>query len=134
MKKALVFAVGFGLLGMATSSHARCVQDQYGNQYNFTVDTAHKYLYGTVTSVQGCEADTWTLIGSYTNGPLVVELTGANPHGDFDAEGCIAQFKLKGNYPNFAWYYADGYGAQESQFVECGAPVRRDPKSGGVRR
>lgn len=134
MNKALVLVFGLGLLAAAASSEAVCVQDQFGNQYNFTVDAAHKYVYGTVTAVQGCEAETWTLIGSYTTSPLVTELTAANPLGDFDGNGCISEYKLKGNYPNFAWYYFDGYGAQESAFVACGAPVHRDGKSGGARR
>lgn len=134
MNKALVLVLGLGMLAGAASAQAVCLQDQFGNQYNFTIDASHKYVYGTVTAVQGCESQTWVLIGSYTSGPLVVELTAANPLGDFDGGGCISEYKLKGNYPNFAWYYADGYGAQESTFVACGAAVLHEGTSGGARR
>jgi hypothetical protein len=128
MKKLLVL-LGLALLMPAVASAQYCLQDQYGNQYNFTVDSEHKYLYGSVTNVQGC-ASPWPLTGSYTTGPLVVELTAANPTPGV----CVSTYKLKGNYPNFAWYYEFGYGAQEATFVTCGSAPTAKAEEGGTRR
>lgn len=132
MKKVLVFAIGLALLMPAVASAQMCLQDQFGNQYNFTIDNAHKYVYGTVTNAQGCPGGLWPLTGSYTTGPLVLELTAANPLGA--DQGCISTYKLKGNYPNFAWYYDFGYGAQESSYVPCGAEATANPEEGGARK
>jgi hypothetical protein len=33
--------------------------------------------------------------------------------------GPLQMFKLKGRFPNFAWYDPSGYGAQQSRFVAC---------------
>lgn len=108
-----------------------CVQDQYGNQYNFWIDTAHNYLYGTAT-IQGCSATVWDLTGSYYAGfgpPF--ELTMANPLGTGDPV-CVSTAKLKGAYPNGEWYYTTGYGAQPFAFVTCGTAPAADasPKAG----
>jgi hypothetical protein len=108
-----------------------CVQDQYGNQYNFTIDRTHAYLYGTATNAQGCDAAPWPLIGSYVDSPagLVVELTASRP---LDSLPCVATYKLKGIWPKFPWYYESGYGAQEATFVSCGTRVTADPTAGGT--
>src|SRR5439155_13951780 len=83
-----------------------CVVDQYGNRYSFTIDSVHTYVYGTMTSAQGCQAPTWPLLGSYVqkNG-IQLELTVANPAGNGDPN-CIDAYKLKGTYPNSDWYYS----------------------------
>ena len=133
MKKVLVFAFGLAMLMPAVASAQNCLQDQYGNQYVFTVDSAHKYLYGQALMAQGCSAPTWTMLGSYTTGPVGIELTASNPLGNSDPF-CIQTFKLKGNYPNFAWYYDFGYGNQEATFATCLTTPTADPSSGGVRR
>ena len=43
-----------------------CVQDQYGNQYNYNLDPTHQYITGSAVSAQGCSGGTWPLLGSYT--------------------------------------------------------------------
>jgi hypothetical protein len=131
MRKVLVFAFALALFMPAVASAQLCRQDQFGNQYNFTIDQAHKFVFGTVTNAQGCPGGPWPLTGSYTTGPLVLELTAANPEG---AGGCVTIYKLKGNYPNFAWYYETGYGAQESAYVDCGAAPAAKPEEGGARK
>lgn len=137
MKK-VFFAVFLAVLGfalMAGSSEAMCIQDQYGNQYDFTVDSTHKYLYGVMYSAQGCNAAVWYLTGSYNaGGGPPYELTAANPLGDGDV--CVATYKIKGTYPGGAWYYTTGYGGQEFTFVNCGAPAAAsvDPSKGGTRK
>lgn len=133
MKQTSILAFGLVLVATAALAGDLCLQDQYGNQYDFVIDSEHRYVYGTMTSVQGCDAPVWPLLGSYVGGPLTVELTAANPLGDGDF-ACISEFKLKGQYPNFAWYYDTGYGAQESAWVSCGAAVPEDPAVGGARR
>ncbi len=105
---------------------ASCLQDQYGNQYNVVYDTTTDSITGTMTTAQGCPATTWPLIGSYRG--KVMEITAANP----DLSSCVNMYMLKGSYPNFAWFYANGYGAQESAYVACGAPASADGSSGGA--
>ncbi len=127
---------GVALLYAGTAG-AMCVQDQYGNQYNFVVDTINSYVYGSMISAQGCDAPTWYLTGSYYPdagpGPQY-ELTAANPLGDADSS-CIATYKIKGTYPNGAWYYTSGYGGQEFTFVSCGvAGADVGATTGGTRR
>jgi hypothetical protein len=129
MKKILVL-LGLALLMPAVASAQYCLQDQYGNQYNFTVDSEHKYLFGTVTSAQGCTIPVWPILGSYTTAPLVVEITAANPAGAGD--NCVLAFKLKGNYPNFAWYYEFGYGDQEGTWTTCLTSPAASPSAGGM--
>jgi hypothetical protein len=109
-----------------------CLQDQYGNQYSFTVDEQHQYIYGTASSNQGCPTTAWPLTGSYTLTPqgTLLELTVANADGVGSL--CVPTYKLKGLFPRFAWYYENGYGAQESAYVSCGSEASADPSSGGV--
>ena len=138
MRRVLVPLLGVILLALASgplSAQSMCLQDQYGNQHNFEFDFVHNYVYGTTTMAQGCDEPNWVLIGSWVKQPggAVVELTAANPLGDADI-GCISEFKLKGNYPNFAWYYAFGYGSQESTYVDCGVSPTADPGEGGALR
>src|SRR5262245_23631086 len=87
-----------------TLAGAFCVQDQYENQYNITVDASHGYLYGTVSNAQGCATD-WPVTGSYvpTTEGLAFELTAANPLGNMDT--CQPIYKLRGRYPAFSWFY-----------------------------
>jgi hypothetical protein len=108
-----------------------CLQDQYGNQYSFTVDAEHGYVFGTMTDGQGCGTISWPLTGSFaeTAEGLLLELTVANPDG---GAFCVPTFKLKGLFPRFAWYYATGYGAQESTYAPCGSDATADPSSGGL--
>ena len=108
-----------------------CLQDQYGNQYSFTVDPEHKYVFGDVTNNQGC-AEQWPLTGSYTETPggLLLELTAANPDGVFSS--CVDTYKLKGIFPNFEWYYDSGWGSQPATWVACGTRVTANPSSGGT--
>src|ERR1700682_6086695 len=66
---------------MTAVATAVCVQDQYGNQYTFTVDAAHGYITGHATNHQGCAGGTWPLLGSFeaTSGGTMVEFTFRNP-------------------------------------------------------
>jgi hypothetical protein len=118
MKK--VITAGLMVLAMSAGAQAMCVQDQYGGQYDFTIDSAHTYLYGSATMPAGlCGAPVWLLTGSFVNsGGTKYELTAANPLGESDPS-CIATFKIKGTYPNGAWYYTGGYGGQEFQLIDC---------------
>ena len=96
-----------------------CLVDQFGNSYQFTVDSVHHFVYGTATNAQGC-SPTWDLTGSYVRKKL--ELTAANPSGGSD--GCVNTYMLKGAYPNAEWYYAFGYGAQGFTYTFCNRPHR----------
>lgn len=111
---------------------ATCLQDQYGNQYQFT-QTDNEAVIGTATNAQGCGTAPWPLIGAYIhkNGGIQLELTASNPAPG----GCQPIYMLKGTYPNFGWYYDYGYGGQESVYVECGAqdPVTARPGQGALR-
>jgi hypothetical protein len=102
-----------------------CVQDQYGNQYNFKLDTAHQYITGSATNAQGCSGGTWPLLGSYayTEKGILVEFTLVNPS---ESSSCVDAYKLKGIWPDSAWYYESGYGAQEFTFVPCGTAVKAE--------
>jgi hypothetical protein len=87
-----------------------CIQDQYGDQYNYTVDKANMYVYGTATisPTFNCPGGPWPLTGSYVtsasgNG---FELTAANP--DPSSPTCVPIITLKGVWPNFDWYYVTG--------------------------
>jgi len=113
-----------------TSPTSFCLQDQYGNQYNFEVDSAHKYVYGYVIAAQECDAKVWYLTGSYVGKNL--ELTAANPLGDNDTK-CVPTFKIKGRFPNAAWYYVDGYGDQEFQWSPC-TQTKSNAELGGLIR
>jgi hypothetical protein len=117
---------------MVNIGQAKCVQDQVGNQYEFYVDPAHHYLYGEMRSAQGCDAPVWYLIGAWVPaGGTKYELTASNPLGDADTH-CVPVYKIKGLYPNGAWYYTEGYGDQEFQFVPCGSVVEGDSEAGGA--
>src|SRR5437762_5298532 len=104
---------------MVSAAATSCVQDQYGNQYNFTVDTAHGYITGSATNHQGCAGGTWPLLGSFeaVSGGTMVEFTLRNPS---PTSGCVPAYELKGLWPKSAWFYESGYGAQEFTFVRCG--------------
>jgi hypothetical protein len=107
-----------------------CVQDQYGNQYKFALDATHQYITGSATNAQGCSGSTWPLLGSYTytEKGILVEFTLVNPSSD---SGCVNAYKLKGIWPNSAWYYEGGYGAQEFTFVPCGTALAADAAKAG---
>ncbi len=104
---------------MSATAAPFCVQDQYGNQYTFTVDAAHGYITGHATNHQGCTGGTWPLLGSYevTAAGTMVEFTLRNPSA---TSSCVPDYKLKGIWPKSAWYYESGYGAQEFTFTACG--------------
>ena len=104
---------------MSVSATPFCVQDQYGNQYTFTVDTAHGYVTGHATNHQGCTGGTWPLLGSFVQTPqgTVVEFTLRNPS---PTSGCVPSYKLKGIWPKSAWFYESGFGGQEFTFTACG--------------
>ncbi len=109
---------------MVDAQSTACLQDQYGNQYNFTIDTVHNYLYGTATpSSTQCPSPPWALTGSYvqTGAGLALELTAAMPSG----ASCVPIYTLKGDFPNFDWYYDYGISTtpQQSKFVACGTAV-----------
>jgi hypothetical protein len=108
-----------------------CIEDQAGNQYNFTNDAFHHYLFGTMTSGQECDTDFFYITGSYGFGHY--EITGANPLGDQDSV-CITTFKIKGVFPHGAWYYTNGYGAQRFRWKRCGTSPSANPKEGGTLR
>jgi len=108
---------------------ALCIQDQYGNQYDFTVDVPSGYLYGVMVSGQACDAPIWYLTGSYVkSGGVQYELTPANPLGDADGS-CIATYKVKGTYPNGEWFYTGGPGGQAFTFQACIAADTADNAS-----
>lgn len=109
-----------------------CVQDQYGNQYNLVYDGATQSITGTVNMVQ-CPGSTWSMIGSYTKkgGVRTQEITAA---ADVTDAACVVMIKLKGAYPNFAWYYTTGYGAQESTYSSCSADAASAGQQGGALR
>jgi len=111
-----------------------CLQDQYGDQYSFTVDEQHGYVFGSamINSQFACGTTPWPLTGSYTQTEdgLLLELTVANPAGI--GQPCVSTFKLKGLFPRFAWYYDFGYGSQESAYVTCGSDATASSSSGGV--
>ena len=132
-RTALVLCFAFLLFGLSTAAAvAMCIQDQYGNQYDFTIDYTNNYLYGTVTMAQGCDATVWYVTGSYYGGGgPPYELTAANPLGDADLF-CVTTFKIKGIYPDGEWYYTTGYGAQPFTWLPCGAPAADTSGSGGA--
>ena len=122
--------VAVGLFFIASSAFAQaqsCLQDQYGNKYSFTVDPAHQYLYGSMTrySAEPCGAQVWPLTGSYitTEAGTGLELTVANPAASADTY-CVVQYKLKGKFPNFQWYYPNGpsTGDLPAVWKSCSAP------------
>jgi hypothetical protein len=113
------FHEDFKKMSTAASAAPSCVQDQYGNQYSFTVDAAHGYITGHATNHQGCAGGTWPLLGSFEQvaGGTMVEFTLRNPS---PASGCVPAYKLKGLWPKSAWYYESGFGGQEFTFTACG--------------
>jgi len=127
------------LLAHSDVPSAFCVFDQAGNQYSFSrdlTDPQGNYLLGTVTNNQGCASTTWYLLGSFVrSGGTKLELTAVNPLGDHDPN-CVPTYKLKGTYPNMAWYYTFGYGDQEFAFTSCatGQKPAGPVTSGGARR
>jgi len=113
--------------------YAECLQDQYGNKYNFTVVTSSQYLYGTVTTGQSCPGGTWPLIGSYTStsSGIALELTTANPEGS--SSTCVSEYMLKGVYPNFQWYYPfTGAEPQPGTWVSCTDILSSKPSGKGA--
>lgn len=105
-------------------TNGQCVQDQYGNRYTLSIDTAHQYITGTATGGQG--GGPWIVTGSYVQSSpsdrWIVELTVTNSQGTGDS-GHVPVYKLKGVEPSAAWYYDTGFGGQEFEFTACTAPV-----------
>jgi hypothetical protein len=123
--------------GMAFGQSA-CLQDQYGNQYNFIVDKTNNYVYGSVTpGPTQCVNTLWPLTGSFvtsTSG-IALELTAANPKGSSD-ERCVPMYTLKGIMPNFDWFYASGVSIppQPGTWVTCGSPASDKATGRGARK
>jgi len=110
--------------GMVYGQNA-CLQDQYGSQYNFTVDQTNTYVYGSVTpGPTQCKSAAWDMTGSFVTSPagLGLEITAANPD---PSNGCVPIYTLKGIMPNFQWYYVGGISnpPQPGTWVACGAKV-----------
>jgi hypothetical protein len=116
------------------ASFGECLQDQYGNKYNFTIDSTGQYVYGTVTNGQNCSGGAWPLIGSYTvtSSGTALELTTANPLGD--ASGCAPEYMLKGVLPNFQWYYSVPGEPQPGTWVSCSATLTNKPSGKGAQK
>lgn len=114
-----ILIIGLIVFSMVAGVQAMCIEDQYGNQYDFVIDSTHQYVYGSVHMEQDCDAPIWYLTGSYVlkNGTQY-EATAANPLGDSDTR-CTATYKIKGTYPKGAWYYTNGYGGQEFTMGPC---------------
>ena len=123
----LAFSVGF-------SQSNFCLQDQYGNQYNFTMSASDGFLYGNVTNVQGCPGETWPLLGSFasTTGGTALELTASNPLGS--SSSCSPAYMLKGVLPNFVWYYPNSASGQPGQWTACGTAISSKPEGRGALR
>jgi len=126
------FHEDFNKMSASAPATPPCVQDQYGNQYTFTVDVAHGYITGHATNHQGCAGGPWPLLGSFeqTAKGTMVEFTLRNPS---PASGCVPAYKLKGIWPKSAWYYESGSGGQDFTFTACGghAKAAADAKTAG---
>ncbi|MBI5444582.1 MAG: hypothetical protein HY900_25630 [Deltaproteobacteria bacterium] len=128
--KSLGFALALTLTVAVVAGRAQtlCLQDQYGNQYNFTVDRTQTYVYGTTIGA-GCGAVEWPITGSFVQQDgIILELTASNPLGVSD--NCVLTYKLKGKYPYAAWYYEDGYGGQEFTWADCAPTTTLESQSG----
>lgn len=124
-----------GLLGSgATFIPPSCLQDNYGNQYQFLFfNTLDQQIFGIVNNVQ-CPTDVLTMIGSWTvdkSDKVVLEFTVANNTGS--GAVCVPLYELKGTYPNSAWYYTSGGGAT-FKWAPCSAEavVRNTGKGGAL--
>ena len=129
MIRNILACLAFGCATLAAQT--ACLQDQYGNQYNFTIDEPQGFVYGTTTGGQSCQSATLPITGTFakTANGLFFELTAANPTPD----SCVAEYTLKGIYPNFDWYYSTGYTTpQPSKYVACGSAVAKDVTGKGA--
>lgn len=112
-----VFAVV--ALSVAPLASAECIQDQYGNQYNITLDTTNKAISGfAIMNQRGGER--WTLSGSYVGSGSfrIQQITMA------DSLDSNRLYMLKGRYPNFGWYYDGVFDpVQNAAFTACDAPL-----------
>jgi hypothetical protein len=122
MKQVKIAALALATVFCAPAVMAQeCLQDQYGNQYNITVDPVNKSITGVATVVQR-NNELWTLSGSYATNK-----TGTKRKEQqltmTDSTNTNQLYMLRGIYPNFAWYYNGSYGAQEATWVACGTPV-----------
>jgi len=128
----VVFAMASGMV----YGQSGCLQDQYGNQYNFTVDKTNTYLYGIVTGGQSCPAAVWPLTGSFvtTSSGIGLEITSTNPNGTSDP--CVPMYTVKGIMPNFQWYYATGVSSpsQPGTWVSCGTKTSDTANGKGARK
>jgi hypothetical protein len=142
MKRVLLSIIFTFVISVFMVAEARadafCVQDQYGNQYNFVTDNLNRYAYGSATmvktTIQDCDTPTYHITGSWVRssrihpqtGTSVInyELTAANPLGDSDV-GCVATYKLKGVWPDGEWYYIAGISPvpQPFTFADCSVPA-----------
>jgi hypothetical protein len=119
------------LSAFGESSKKPCFQDQYGNRYVFTVDAEHHYLYGAAVNESSAQcARKWYLLGSYSDDGRY-ELTATNPLGDGDPP-CVPAYKIKGIWPDGAWYYSTGFGNQEFTWATCGSGPTAPSDKGGL--
>lgn len=129
MLKSLHAAIAVAALSVAPFASALCIQDQYGNQYEITLNPDTKSITGAVTIVQ-LGGVVQTLSGSYVFGEKILgriqQLTFADPSNP------NRLYMLKGNYPKFGWYYDGVYDAtQDSVFGNCTVPRLPAPAAGG---
>ena len=134
MRTLFSLLAGFVLASGMVYGQSKCLQDQYGNQYNFTVDETNTYVYGSVTSPPGqCPGQPWDLTGSFvvTSAGVGLELTSSNPD---PSNGCVPIYTLKGIMPNFNWYYINGPSnpPQPGKWVACGTQVLESGAGKGV--
>ena len=133
MKQMKIAALALATLLSAPAVMAQeCLQDQYGNQYNITVDAVNKSISGVATIVQR-DNEQWTLSGSYATNKAGTkrkeqQLTMA------DSSNSNQLYMLRGVYPKFAWYYNGAYGAQEGTWVACGTAVAAKAANGQGRQ
>jgi hypothetical protein len=123
MRMLFSLLVGFVLVSGMVYGQTACIQDQYGDQYNYTVDKAANYVYGSVTVSPSfdCPGGPWPITGSYVSSTSGngFEVTAANP--DPSSPACVPMFTLKGIWPNFDWYYVTGPSStpQAGTWVPC---------------
>jgi hypothetical protein len=129
MKQSTLTALALACTLSAPAAMAECLQDQYGNQYNITLDATNKAISGVAT-VNQRSGEQWTLSGSYATNKAGTkrkeqQLTMS------DSSDHNTLYMLRGIYPNFAWYYGGVYGGQEATWVACGTAVTAQPAGEG---
>lgn len=120
------------LLGSGTPAFRipSCLQDDYGNQYEYLFfNTVNQKVSGFVNNVQ-CPNDVLSVIGSWTidkSDQTVLELTIADSTGP--AAVCTPEYQLRGKYPTASWHYPDGDGPT-FKWSTCSADAIVPPNGG----